>query len=384
MKKSLSVLGSTGSIGTQTLEVAEHLGIKVTALSGNRNIKLLEQQTRKFRPNIIAVFDENNAKILKENIKDTSTKVVCGADGLCEAACEKSSDIVLTAVSGMVGLQPTLAAIENKKDIALANKETLVAGGALVTNFAKENNVKILPVDSEHSAIFQCLEGCNNKKEIQKLILTASGGPFFGKNKNDLKQVTLNDALNHPNWNMGAKITIDSATLMNKGLEIIEACHLFDLSEDKIDVVIHRESIIHSMVEYVDGSVIAQLGTTSMKTPIQYALTYPSRKEGSVEKLNLTKIKSLSFFEPDCETFEAINLCRNAVSKGGSQPIVLNSANEEAVKLFLNSKIKFTDIILLVKEALNHVKYRKISSISDILEIDKITREFVNNYYLQL
>lgn len=377
MQKSISILGSTGSIGTQTLEVCEEQSIKVRAISANKNIALLETQVRKYNPDFVAVYDKKAAKILKQSISDTNTKVLAGMEGLCEISTLSEIDIVLTAVSGMIGLEPTLAAIKSGKAIALANKETLVAGGDLVINEAKKNNVEILPVDSEHSAIFQCMGGKKNSPFLEKLILTASGGPFFGKTKAELENVTLQDALNHPSWSMGAKITIDSATMMNKGFEIIEACHLFDLPEDKIDVVIHRESIVHSMIEYVDGSVIAQMGVPTMKTPIQYALTYPERLNSSNKKLNLAKIKNLSFFEPDSKTFEAMDICRNAVKLGGSAPLTINAANEAAVNLFLNGRIKFLEIIELVKSAMKKFQPQKVSSLSEISEKDKSVREFV-------
>ena len=382
LKKNLSVLGSTGSIGTQTLEVAKELGIKISSLSANKNISLLEKQIREFKPETAAVFDEKFAKELKQKVKDTSTKILSGTDGLCEAACCESADCVVTAVSGMIGLEPTIQAIKAKKDIALANKETLVVGGNLVMSLASKQGVKILPVDSEHSAIFQCMQGCENKNNISKLILTASGGSFFGKSKKDLQTVTVKDALNHPNWSMGAKITVDSATMMNKGLEIIEAVHLFGMRESDIDVVIHRESIIHSMIEFVDGSVIAQMGIPSMKTPIQYALTYPERFKSSVKPLNLSKIKNLSFFEPDTDTFEAINLCRKAIRENSCAPIVLNAANEKAVELFLSGKIKFCDIIPAVKAAVNNKKKKKNpDSLSEILRIDKVARNFIKELF---
>lgn len=382
MKKNIAVLGSTGSIGTQTLEVARDLNIKVNAISGNKNISLLEHQAREFKPEIIAVYDEKNAKELKENIRDLNIKVVPGIEGLCEISCMPKSDILVTAISGMIGLKPTITAIKSKKDIALANKETMVAGGSLVTNLAKENKIKILPVDSEHSAIFQCLQGCHDKKDLKKLILTASGGPFFGKTKEELKSVTLKDALKHPNWNMGAKITIDSATMMNKGLEIIEAVHLFDMPEDKIDVIVHRESIIHSMIEYKDGAILAQMGIPSMKLPIEYALTYPERKSSNTKPLDLLKIKNLSFYPPDDEVFEAINICKKAIKQGGNKPVIINSANEEAVGMFLQNKIKFTDITKVIKECENHFEYEKINNLEQILETDRKTREYVR--YLNL
>lgn len=373
--KNVVILGSTGSVGVQTLEVCENLGISAIALTANKNIGLLEQQIRKYHPEVVAVFDEKYAKLLKKNVIDTNTKVLCGMEGLCEVACMTCADIMLTAVSGMVGLRPTLEAIKSKKNIALANKETLVAGGELVMRAARDNHVSILPVDSEHSAIFQCLNG--SSKYLNKLILTASGGPLFGIKKSDLKTVTVKEALDHPNWKMGTKISIDSATMMNKGLEIIEACHLFNLPESKVDAIIHRESIIHSMVEYVDGSVIAQMGVPTMKTPIQYALTYPSREKLPGNHLNLTDIKNLSFFEIDSDTFEAVNICREAICTGGSAPLVINSANEVAVDLFLNNKIKFSEIIELIKTASNKFKPQNIESFEQILEIDALVRDFL-------
>ena len=377
MKNNICVLGSTGSIGTQTLEVAKKFKINVTALAAKKNISLLEKQIRKFSPSYAAVYDENLAKKLKENVRDTNTKILCGMDGLCEVSSLKSCETVVTAVSGMIGLKPTLCAIRAGKDIALANKETLVVGGNLVINEAKKHNVSILPVDSEHSAIFQCLQSCTDKKDLKKLILTASGGPFFGKTKDELKNVTIKDALNHPNWKMGAKITIDSATMMNKGLEIIEAMHLFDTPLDKIDVVVHPQSIVHSMIEYIDGSIIAQMGTPSMKTPIAYALTYPHRKNSGVDPLDFAKYSNLSFHQPDDKTFEAINICRKAASSGDANTTILNAANEEAVSLFLNEKIKFLEITELIKKALNNLENHKIITLEDILEMDRKTREFI-------
>ena len=378
MKNNICILGSTGSIGTQTLEVARKFKTKITALAANKNISLLEKQIREFKPSFAAVYDESLAKKLKENIKDTNTKILPGMDGLCEAAALESSEMVVTAVSGMIGLKPTICAINAKKDIALANKETLVVGGKFVMQEAKKNGVTILPVDSEHSAIFQCLQSCKDKKDLKKLILTASGGPFFGKTKNELKNVTTKDALNHPNWKMGAKITIDSATMMNKGLEIIEAMHLFETPLDKIDVIIHPQSVVHSMIEYVDGCIIAQMGTPSMKAPIAYAITYPHRQNSGVENLDFTKYSNLSFYKPDDETFEAINICRKAASLGGAATTVLNAANEEAVSLFLNEKIKFLEITELVKKALDNFKNIKILNLEDIPKIGKKTREFIS------
>ena len=338
---------------------------------------MLEEQIREFNPEKVAVFDKKAAEILKKNIADLNVKVLCGMDGLCEIATIDCVDMVLNSVSGMIGLKPTLCAIDAGKNIALANKETLVVGGELVMKKAKENGVKILPVDSEHSAIFQCLQGCYDKKSINKLILTASGGPFFGKDKTYLQNVTKNDALKHPNWSMGAKITIDSATMMNKGFEIIEAVWLFDMVPEKIDVIIHRESIIHSMIEYIDNSVIAQLGVADMGIPIQYALTFPERVPSIVEKLSLTQIGSLSFFEPDNETFPGINICKAALKIGGTMPAIVNGANEEAVKLFLNDEISFLEITNVVQRALNSCKPSKINSLEEIFKADKLARNFV-------
>lgn len=377
MIKNISVLGSTGSIGVKALKIAKNLGISVRGLAVFNNIALLEEQIREFNPEKVAVFDEKAAKILRKNVADLNVKVLCGMDGLCEITTINCVDMVLNSVSGMIGLKPTLCAIDARKNIALANKETLVVGGELVMKKAKENGVKILPVDSEHSAIFQCLQGCYDKKSINKLILTASGGPFFGKDKTYLQNITKNDALKHPNWSMGAKITIDSATMMNKGFEIIEAVWLFDMAPDKIDVIIHRESIIHSMVEYVDNSVIAQLGVADMGIPIQYALTFPERVPSIVEQLSLTKIGNLSFFEPDNETFPGINICKTALKIGGAMPAIVNGANEEAVKLFLNDEISFLEITNVVQKALRFFKPSKIYSLEDILKADKLARNFV-------
>ena len=377
MIKNISVLGSTGSIGVKALKIAKNLGISVKGLSVFNNIALLEEQIREFNPEKVAVFDEKAAEILKKNVADLNVKVLCGMDGLCKIATIDCVDMVLNSVSGMIGLKPTLCAIDAGKNIALANKETLVVGGELVMKKANENGVKILPVDSEHSAIFQCLQGCYDKKSINKLILTASGGPFFGKDKTYLQNISKNDALKHPNWSMGAKITIDSATMMNKGFEIIEAVWLFDMVPEKIDVIIHRESIIHSMIEYIDNSVIAQLGVADMGIPIQYALTFPERVPSIVEKLGLTQIGSLSFFEPDNETFQGINICKAALKIGGTMPAIVNGANEEAVKLFLNDEISFLEITNVVQRAVNSFKPSKINSLEDIFKADKLARNFV-------
>ncbi len=379
MTENISILGSTGSIGTQTLRVCELLNIKVSALTANSNIDLLEEQVRKFRPALAVMGTEEKANELKLRISDTDTKVSFGLDGLCEAAAIDGADTVLTAVVGMIGLKPTLTAISAKKNIALANKETLVAGGSLVMKSAEENGVKIYPVDSEHSAIFQCLQGCPDRKALKRLILTASGGPFFGRSSEELKNVTVEQALKHPNWSMGAKITIDSASMMNKGLEIIEAKWLFDVPVDRIDVVVHRESIVHSMIEYTDNSVIAQMGVPDMKIPIQYALTYPERIECDVPQLDLTKLSSLTFFEPDYDTFKCLRACRKAIETGKTAPVLVNGANEEAVRLFLDRKISFTDIGDLIFESMSAVPLKEITSLQDILDADIAARNFVKS-----
>lgn len=379
MTKNISILGSTGSIGTQTLDVADKLNLKVSALSAAGNITLLEQQVRKYKPALAVVYDEQKARELKVAIADTDTRVLSGMDGLIEAAQLPEADLVLNSVVGMVGLQPTIAAAKAKKDIALANKETLVAGGDLVTDAVKENGVKLLPVDSEHSAVFQCLQGMPDKKVLKKLILTASGGPFFGKKTDELRDVTVEQALNHPNWSMGAKITIDSASMMNKGLEIIEAGRLFGVSGDDIDVVVHRESIIHSLVEFTDNSVLAQLGVPDMRIPIQYAITYPMRYESPVRELNLAQIGNLSFFEPDYETFECLRACKKAFAMGGAATAIANGANEEANALFRQGKIKFLDIGRLVMGAVDSIQNFTPTCVQDILDVDKQARSYVRD-----
>ena len=379
MVHNLSILGSTGSIGTQTLDVVDKLGLKVVALAAYRNIELLEVQIRKYRPQLVAVYDEFRAKQLRDNIKDTDTQVLSGMDGLIAAATIESAELVVNAVVGMVGLQPTLAAAQAKKDIALANKETLVAGGDLVTDAVRENGVQLLPVDSEHSAIFQCLQGAPKNKALKKLILTASGGPFFGKTTEELRHVTVMEALRHPNWSMGAKITIDSATMMNKGLEIIEAARLFDVSGDDIDVVVHRESIIHSLVEYDDNSVIAQLGVPDMRIPIQYAVTYPERYESPTAELNLAQIAKMTFFEPDYETFRCLNACKKALSMGGAATAIANGANEEANQLFRDGKIRFLDIGELVTGAVDSIENFIPHTVEDVLNADHLARQYVKD-----
>lgn len=380
--KRLSLLGSTGSIGTQTLDVIGGLRgtdaeIKVEVLAAHSNVKRLEEQLRAFSPAAVAVFDEQAAKDLKDRTRDLSVQILPGMDGLCEAAAWESADCVLNSVVGMVGLQPTLAAIHAKKTVALANKEPLVAGGALVTAAAREAGVSILPVDSEHSAIFQCLEGRPKNGALKKLILTASGGPFFGKSREELEAVTPAAALKHPNWDMGAKVTIDSATMMNKGLEVIEASWLFDLGPERIDVVVHRESIVHSLVEYEDHSVIAQLGVPDMRIPIQYALTYPMRYPSPVEELELWKVGKLTFFEPDRKTFRCLQVCIDALGRGGLAPAAANGANERAVELFLQGKIGFLNIAELVEAAVNAQPDAPCGSLSAVLEADKRARAYV-------
>ncbi len=377
MTKNISLLGSTGSIGTQSLDVCRMHGYGVKCLTASSNVELMEQQIREFHPELVCMMNEPAAKELKTRVFDTSTKVVSGMDGLIECATFYGADTVLNSVVGMVGLQPTLEAIKAKKTIALANKETLVAGGHLVTNLAKENGVSILPVDSEHSAIFQALQGCPEKKAVKKIILTASGGPFFGKTADELENVTAADALKHPNWDMGAKITIDSATMMNKGLEFIEAKWLFDMDNDDIEIVVHRESVVHSAIVYQDNSMIAQLGVPDMRIPIQYALTYPDRKPSPVKELSLADYGKLTFFEPDYETFRCINVCKNAIALGGLHPAAANGANEESNRLFLEGKIKFGDVAYLNNEAMKNAPDIKNFTLQDVLDADRAAREFV-------
>ena len=373
--KDLIILGSTGSIGTQSLEVAYEQGYSVSGLVAGSNIDLLEKQAREWKPKTVAVFNEQSAKDLKLRLADTDVKVLSGSEGVCQVASGEG-DTVINAIVGIAGLKPTLSAIESGKTIALANKETLVTGGEIVNRKAKEKGVKILPVDSEHSAIFQSLQGAP-KRSLKKILLTASGGPFFGKKKSDLENVTVKEALNHPNWSMGAKITIDSATLMNKGLEVIEAVHLFGIPADNIEVLVHRQSIIHSGVELSDGAVIAQLGTPDMRLPIQYALTYPERSNYAFEKLDLFKVGTLTFEKPDTDTFRCLPLCIKAINEGGILPTVVNGANEEAVRLFLDGKCKFLQIAELVEKALNSVNNIKDFTLDDIFAADKLAREIV-------
>lgn len=378
--KKIAILGSTGSIGTQSIDVALKHNYKVTALTAHSNAKLLEEQARLLKPEKVALYDEKGAAELKTALSDTDIKVLSGEDGIIECAAETQADTVINSVVGMAGLKPTIAVINAGKTLALANKESLVAGGQLVMDAAKKNNVSILPVDSEHSAIFQCLEGKPSNKALKKIILTASGGPFFGKTKDEMKNMTAADALKHPNWSMGAKITIDSATMFNKGLELIEAVWLFGVSPDMIDIVVHRESIVHSMVEYDDNSVIAQLGLPDMRIPIQYALTYPERFESPTGEINFAKLGKLTFFEPDYETFRCIDICRDAINQGGLMPSAVNSANEEVNRLFREGKIGFNDIPDLILKGAAAAPVKNTFTVEDVYETDSLVRECVKSY----
>ena len=374
--KKIAILGSTGSIGTQTVDILPSIDAEVVALTTNRRINLLEEQARALHPKMVCAMDESAAKELKIKLADTDIEVLTGMDGLIACAAESGADIVVTAVVGMVGLLPTMAAIKAGKDIALANKETLVCAGGLVMSAAKQYGVRILPVDSEHSAIFQCVQAANGNP-IDKILLTASGGPFFGKNIEEMRGMTREQALAHPNWSMGAKITIDSATMMNKGLELIEAMWLYDLPPEDIEIVVHRESIVHSAVEFADGAVIAQLGLPDMRLPIQLALTWPQRVPCKVPRMSLAEVAKLTFYAPDYEAFPALNLAKHAASLKGDRGAVLNGANEAAVGLFLNDKIGFTDIAERVAYALDTIPYKKDITLDDVLAADKAAREIV-------
>ena len=377
--KHVAIIGSTGSIGTQTLEIARwNQDIKICALSAGRNIDLLEKQAREFRPEIVGLWDEKLADELKDRLKDMDIRVVSGMDGLIEIAEYKTSDILVTAIVGMIGIRPTVAAIKAGKDIALANKETLVTAGHIIMPLAKEKGVSILPVDSEHSAIFQSLQG-NTHDSIEKILLTASGGPFRGKSREFLKHVTLEDALKHPNWSMGRKITIDSATMVNKGLEVIEAKWLFDVAPENIQVVIQPQSIIHSMVEYKDGAVIAQLGTPDMKLPIQYALFYPERRYMPGDRLDFTKLSSIVIETPDMDTFLGLRYAYEAIGIGGSMPTVFNAANEYAVKQFLDRKIDFLDIYDIIRASMDHHNLIENPDIDEILATEQEVYEFIES-----
>ncbi len=377
MTKTISILGSTGSIGRQTLDVIPQLGVTVAALTAGTNVERMEAQCRQFRPKLAVMATEDAARDLRVRLSDLDIEIQSGMDGLIAAATHPEADTVVTAVVGMVGLRPTLAAIGAKKRIALANKETLVCAGELVMAAAKENGVDILPVDSEHSAIFQCLMGCHDRGEVRRLILTASGGPFFGMNRNQLRTVKKGDALKHPNWKMGEKITIDCSTMMNKGLEVIEAMRLYDLPLHQVDVVIHRQSIVHSLVEYRDGAVMAQLGTPDMRIPIQLALTYPRRLDNPAPALDLLTCGPLTFHAPDLEAFPCLALARQAAERGGTACAVLNGANEAAVALYLRDEIGFYDISDAVARAMDTVPFVAAPTLEQVLEADRAARDSV-------
>ena len=377
MVNNISVLGCTGSIGRQTLAVAQHTGIRVKALTANRQIERLEEQARLFRPEFIAVYDEKAAQDLKTSLRDTDIRIGSGMEGLVEAATLPGTDCVVTAVSGAVGLRPTLAAIKEKKRIALANKETLVCAGEIVMKRAEEIGAEIIPVDSEHSAIFQCLMG-REKGELRKILLTCSGGPFRGRKREELENITPAQAIKHPRWNMGAKISVDSATLMNKGLEFIEAMRLFGVMPDDIEVVIHPQSVIHSMVELVDGTVIAQMGVPDMGLPIQLALTYPRRLPSMFDRLDFTRLQDLSFSAPDLENFPCLRLAMDCARFGGTAGCVMSAANEEAVHLFLREKLGFNRIYDLAAEAVDSLQRKEATDLETILEADAAARRFVH------
>ena len=377
MTRTIALLGSTGSIGRQTLEVARELNLKVAALTANSSVELMERQAREFSPRLVVLYDETAAKELRLRLSDTNIEVMSGMEGLLSAAGVEEADTVVTAVVGMIGLKPTLAAIEKKRRIALANKETLVCAGELVMDAADRCGAEIVPVDSEHSAIFQCVQGCHDRSEIKRLILTCSGGPFYGLSVEELAGKTRTDALKHPNWTMGAKITIDSATLMNKGLEIIEAMRLYRLPLEQVSAVIHRQSIVHSLVEFQDGALLAQLGMPDMKLPIRYAMTYPYRAQSPAEPLDLLSCPPLTFAEPDDKAFRCLRIAKECAKTGGTSCTIMNGANEVAVLAFLEERIGFNDIPALVETALSEVGQVSNPQLSDILEADKLARESV-------
>lgn len=377
MTERLTILGSTGSIGTQSLDVARKHNIRIVSLTAGSNVELMEKQIREFRPERAALLSESAAEDLRARVADTDTKILSGIGGICECAVSENADTVLNSLVGIAGLLPTMRAIEAKKTIALANKETLVTGGQIVTRAAEENGVSILPVDSEHSAIFQCLQAAPPERSLKKILLTASGGPFFGRTRESLGDVTVEQAMNHPNWSMGAKITIDSATMMNKGLEIIEACWLFGVPEKDVQVVVHRESILHSAVVFDDNAVIAQLGLPDMRIPIQYALTYPERLPSPTPELDLASIQKMTFAEPDEDTFDCLSICREAIRRGGLYPTAANSANEEANLLFRKGRISFLEIGELVGEAMESCENIPDFTLSDVMAADRQAREFV-------
>jgi len=374
--KNISILGSTGSIGTQTLDVVDTCGdICVNALSANKNVDLLETQIRKYKPKLACIADEKCYSELKYRVSDTSTKLTSGMEGMCQVATYSKSDMVLTSVVGNIGLVPTVEAIKNHKKILLANKETLVTSGSIVMPLAKEYGVDIIPVDSEHSAIFQCLRGSDGNR-VSKILLTASGGPFFGKTKEQLKNVTKKDALKHPNWSMGAKITIDSASMMNKGLEVIEAKWLFGVEPCDIEVHVHRQSIVHSMIEFADRSVIAQMGVPDMRLPIVYAINYPDRSTPVHERLNLFEVGTLTFEKPDYENFDCLNIAYESINRGGSCPTVMNAANEIAVARFLNDEISFLDIPVMIRKTIDAHSFKSEITLDDVLSYDAWARQY--------
>ena len=380
--KKVAILGSTGSIGTQTLDViSRQEDLSVIALSAGSNIELLEQQTRQFHPELVCVWKEEKAKQLRNNLKDMDVRIVCGMEGLLELAVYEESDVLVTAIVGMLGIRPTIAAIKAGKTIALANKETLVSAGHLIMPLAKEMGVSILPVDSEHSAIFQCLEK-NTGNKLKNIWLTASGGPFFGRTKQQLETVKPEDALKHPNWSMGRKITIDSATMVNKGLEVIEAKWLFDASLDQIKVLVHPQSVIHSAVEYEDGAVIAQMGTPDMRLPIQYALCYPQRRPIPGKSLDFYELGQMTFYKPDEETFRGLTLAKLAMGKGGNVPTVYNAANEKAVELFLQRKISFLEIPQIIEQCMDEIPFREAPDVEEILETQLLTENYIESRWL--
>ena len=381
MVKCVSILGSTGSIGRQTLDVVENLGISVAALTAGSSVERMALQCRKFRPRLAGMATREAALALREAVDDPGMEIAWGEEGLIRAATVEEADCVITAVVGMLGLKPTLAAIRAKKRIGLANKETLVCAGELVMAEAKAYGAQIIPVDSEHSAVFQCLMGCGDRKEIRKLILTCSGGPFFGMKKEDLACVARADALKHPNWKMGPKITVDCATLMNKGLEVIEAMRLYDLPSRQVDVLIHRQSIVHSLVEFTDGAVMAQLGTPDMRLPIQLAMTYPARCPSPAQALDLTSCGALSFCKPDLEAFPCLALARECAQVGGTACSIMNGANEEAVAMFLRDEIGFYDIYARVADAVQKVPVIRQPDLEQILEADALARQAVKNFH---
>ncbi len=380
MINGLSILGSTGSIGLQALDVCKNLNIKVVSLIANSNVKVMEEQIRQFKPKIAALYDEKAAEVLRLAVGDTKTKVLSGMEGVLEAVTHIDADTVLTSVVGIAGLIPTVAAIEAGKNIALSNKETLVTAGPIITDLVKTKGVKLFPVDSEHSAIFQCL-AANRHEDVSKLILTASGGPFRGYTKKELENVTVEQALNHPNWSMGSKITIDSATMMNKGLEVIEAMWLFDVPSSQIDVIVHPESIIHSMVAYKDGSLMAQLGAPDMRIPIQLALSWPQRVDNPYKRVNFEQLTKLTFEKPDFETFESLKLAYEAAEIGGTMPCAMNAANEVAVELFLKGKIKFLHITELIRQVMKAHIVNSKPVLNDIIDTDRASRELARSIF---